>query len=262
MSAPPAPSLFAATGIVYRFQMMRFVRGKKLRLAVGALVVVIAGILATRFLAKDADPADIVARGFDLGFAHLLVYLLPFLFASGAIAEEVEGRTFTFLAGRPVGRGAITLGKYLAAVSMSAGLLAVAMLLVHLIALVSTPAALTDHFGETARSIGALALLSACYAAICLAWGAMAVEAAGVVAGLYLAVIEFGGALTPGKIRLVSMNYHAAQLAGFDKGGLFADSVPDVVPWVATLVLTVVTLLFVALAWMVVASSEFRFARA
>ena len=73
---------------------------------------------------------------------------------------------------------------------------------------------------------------------------------------------EFGGGFLPYLLRLASMNYLASQLAGFDKGGLFTDTVPDVTAWVASLVIVVLTLIFLGLAWLVVETSEFRFARA
>lgn len=262
MSAPPVPSLAASIGTVFRLQVLRTIRGRKLILGGGALVIVTLVILVTRFLAKDADPATVVKSGIDLGFLHLLVYLLPFLFGSGVIAEEVEGRTFVFLAGRPAGRAAIALGKYLAAFALSAGLLVAGILVLHLIALAGTPGKLGEAFPDTLRAMGAILLLDAAYTAICLTWGALAVEAAGAVSALYLFVIEFGGGLLPGVFRVISLNYETAQLAGFDKGGIMPDSVPDVQPGIAAAVVAVVALLFLFLGVLTVQTSEYRFAKA
>lgn len=265
MSAPPVPSIGHGIGVTMRLQLKRFSRGKKLRLAVVALVLVIAGIVAARYLGENPDTetvATAVQNGLDRGFLRLLVYLLPFLFASGVVAEEVEGRTLGFLTARPVSRWALGAGKYLASITLAVPLLAAGMLIVHLACFATLPGALVDELLRTLRVIGACSLLACCYAAFCMLWGAVAVEAAGIVATLHLAVLEFGMSLVPGPIRLLSMNYIASQLAGLEKSGLFADMTPAVPPLTASIVLTVVTLVFFGLSLLAVATSEFRFSKA
>jgi ABC-type transport system involved in multi-copper enzyme maturation permease subunit len=265
MSAPPVPSAAHTIAAVARLQLLRFARGKKLRLALVALVLVVAGIVTARYLGEHADAAataDAVRSGLRVGFLGLLVYLLPFLFASGVIAEEVEGRTLSFLVARPVSRAALATGKYLAAVALAVPLLVGGMLLVHVGCFVTTPEALGAELPETLRIAGAAALLGCCYAALCMLWGAVAVEAAGIVATLHLAILEFGLSLVPGPIRLLSMNYVASQLAGFERTGMFAEITPDVPPLAAGLTLGAVTLVFYGLGVLAVATSEFRFSKA
>ena len=243
----------------------RFARGKKLRLALVALALVVVGVVTARYLGEHPDAAataDAVRSGLRLGFLGLLVYLLPFLFASGVIAEEVEGRTLSFLVARPVGRWALGTGKYLAAIALAVPLLVAGMLVVHVACFATAPDALVSELPSTLRIAGACALLACCYAAFCMLWGAVAVEAAGIVATLHLAVLEFGISLVPGPIRLLSMNYLASQLAGMEKTGLFADITPDVPPLAAGLTLGAVTLTFFGLGLLAVATSEFRFSRA
>lgn len=265
MSAPPVPSVGHSIAATMRLQLKRFARGKKLRLAVVALVLVVAGIVTARYLGDNPDAettAKAVQNGLDRGFLRLLVYLLPFLFASGVIAEEVEGRTLGYLTARPVSRWVLGAGKYLASILLAVPLLAVGILVVHLACFATLPGPLVDELPHTLRVMGAVSLLACCYAAFCMLWGAIAVEAAGIVATLHLAVLEFGMSLVPGPIRLLSMNYIASQLAGFEKTGLFADITPAVPPLTAGIVLAAVTLVFFGLSLLAVATSEFRFSKA
>ena len=265
MSAPPVPGAGHAIAVTMRLQLKRFSRGKKLRLAIVALVLVVGGIIAARYLGSNPDAetvATAVQNGLDRGFLRLLVYLLPFLFASGVIAEEVEGRTLSFLVARPVSRWALGAGKYLASIALAVPLLALGVLVVHLACFATLPGPLVDEFPKTLRVMGSVSLLACCYAAFCMLWGAIAVEAAGIVATLHLAVLEFGMSLVPGPIRLLSMNYIASQLAGFEKTGIFSDITPAVPPLTAGLVLGAVTLVFFGLSLVAVASSEFRFSKA
>jgi ABC-type transport system involved in multi-copper enzyme maturation permease subunit len=267
MSAPPVPSLGHAVAAVFRMQALRTLRGKKLRLAVVAVGVVVGGAVAARYLSPDPDGerlAAAVENGIDYGFLHLLVYLLPFLFASGAIAEEVEGRTLTYVVARPVSRLALVLGKYLCAVAFAVPLLVGGVLLLHACALLTAPARLVELLPATSRAAGATALLACAYAATCMLWGTLAVEAAGIVSALYLGVVEFGFSLVPGFFRCLSLNYHAQQLAGMDKGGpaLFLEITPDVPPWVAGPVVGGATFLFLLLTWAATRNNEFRFSRA
>jgi ABC-type transport system involved in multi-copper enzyme maturation permease subunit len=196
--------------------------------------------------------------GLGWGFFKLLAFLLPFLFTSGAIAEEVESRTFAYVSSRPVSRAAIAIGKWAAGATLSVALLAGSALVLHLVALATDPAALVEGFPATLKAIGALTLLGLCYSAICLFWGAMVPEAAGIVSGLYLGVVEWILSFAPGSVRYVSMNYLARQIAGQEPGGLFPEIAPVVDAWVAAGVIGGVTVLFVFFAVLVVSLSELR----
>jgi len=262
MSPPPVPGLGAATAAVFRLQVTRLVRGKKLRL--GALVtgLVVLAVLAGRYAQDTMEASAVVEEGISLGFFTMLVYLVPFLLTSGSIAEEVESRTFTYLSTRPIGRLALTLGKYLAGVALGAGLLVAGLLLLHVGAYLTTPTPMIDELPSTLRAIGAVLLLTLLYGAICMFWGAIATEAAGIVSFLYLAVVEFAFGLLPGIFRFISMNYHASQLAGLPKGGIRPDLVPDVEAWGPLAAIVVMTLAFLGFAAMTVSMSEYRFGKA
>lgn len=262
MSAPPTPSLFTGIAAVFRLSWKRTLRGRKLRLGVAATLLVVVAAVTARYMLDAAEPANVVEAGLRLGFFGLLAYLVPFLFASGAIAEEVELRTFPFLAMRPAGRAAIALGKFFSASVASIALLGAGVLLLHVASFVTEPTDMIDELPDTLRSLGALALLATCHSAMCLFWGAVLVEASGLVAGLYLAVVEFGGSWIPGFVRFVSMTYVAGQLAGLPKGGFWVELVPEFDTWIYALIVTLVTLIYVGLSWAVVQVREFGFGKA
>ncbi len=262
MSPPPVPSLGAGIAAVFRLTWKRLVRGKKLRLGAVAVALVVVAVVAARYAQDATEPPEVMQAGIKLGFFTMLVFLVPFLLTSGAIAEEVESRTFAYLSSRPVPRLAIALGKYLAGAGASLALLLGGLLLMHVATFLITPGPMIDELPSTLRAGGALGLLTLLYAAICTFWGAVAAEAAGIVSTLYLAVVEFAFGLLPGIFRFVSMNYFATQLAGLPKAGMWPELVPDVAAWVPIVVIVPETLAFLFLAALVVGTSEYRFGKA
>lgn len=262
MSAPAVPDLGTSTLTMLRLSWTRLVRGRKLRLGIAATLLVVFAAVAARYAAEGSAATDVVEAGVRVGFFGLLVYLLPFLFTSGAIAEEVEGRTFPFLALRPAGRIAIVLGKYLAGAGMSVALLASGIIVLHFASFATEPTPMIDELPATLRAIGAISLLALCYSAICLFWGSVVVEAGGILSALHLATIEFGFSWLPSFLRFGSMNYLASQLAGLPKGGFFPEWVPDIETWICGGVITLVTLVFIGLASLVVRVSELGFGKA
>jgi ABC-type transport system involved in multi-copper enzyme maturation permease subunit len=259
---PPTPSFGASVASVFRLSVTRLVRGKKLRVGSIAVVLVLFAIIAARYAQGSEDPAELVEQGIGLGFFNLLVYLVPFLLTAGAIAEEVESRTFVYVASRPVSRFAMALGKYLAGTALSIALLVGGLLILHVGCYLTTPTPMIDELPETLRAAGVVAMLTFLYAAICMFWGAVATEAAGIVSVLYLAIMEFGFGKLPFFLRFISLNFLGAELAGLPRGGLLPESVPEIEVWIGAVAIPVVTLAFLGFAAMVVSSSEYRFGRA
>ncbi len=262
MTPPKAPSFARAVAATFRLHELRLRRGKKLRLAIASTALVVLAAIASRYLASDPDAGETMQTTLDVGFFGFLVYLLPFLLQAGAIAEEVEGRTFTYVAGRPTGRFALTLGKWLAGTVHAVGALVVGVLVLHLGAHAATPDTLASAFPGTLRAMGALALLATFYGAVCFFWGALLPEAAGILSLIYLALVELGFGKLFGLVRLGSMNYHAEQLAGLPRGGLLPETVPELVPWWSVLAISVQAVCFLLLAALVVSVQEYRFSKA
>ena len=252
-------------------QMRRLVRGRKMRLGAVATALVLLAVLIARYAGEPEDigserrvelATHALSEGLSFGFFHLLAFLLPFLFTAHAISEEVEGRTFAYLAARPVGRVALTVGKWAAGTVMAVALLVVAMLILHVGGYATEPTAMVESFGSTLRATGALALLATCYCALCMFWGALAPEAAGIASALYLGVVEFCFSFLPGYFRCASMSYLAQQAAGLEKSGLMPESAPEVSAAIGLPLIVLVTLLFLGFAAIVVQISEYRFSKA
>ena len=256
------PSLPASIVSVFRLQMTRLVRGKKLRLALVAMLVVIAAIVLARYVGDTIDPTESFNEGVRWGFFGLLVFLVPFLFTSGAIAEEVEARTFTYLAARPVGRLGIAFGKLSAGIVLSVTMVFGALLLLYVSLFATAPGDMMAGFSDFFRTAGALVVLTILYNAVCMFWGALVPEAAGIVSALYLGVIEFLFSLAPGMFRFLSMNYFAQELANIPRGGLMPDMVPEVDTPIIIVVIGMAIVLFVSLSALIVRTSEYRFSKA
>lgn len=262
MSQPPAPSLGAGTAAVWRLQHRRLVRGKKVRLGALAIVLVLIAVIVARYAQDTVDAPAVMSAGIRLGFFTLLVYLIPFLVTSGAIAEEVESRTFAYLSSRPITRLSITLGKYMAGMTAALTLLVGGVLIMHLGVFLTDPSGMIDELPSTLRAAGAIALLALVYGAVCTFWGAVATEAAGIVSALWLVIVEFTFGLLPGIFRFVSMNHHATVLAGQPKGGLLPQSVPEMSVWIAPTAMVGEMIVFLMLAALIVNVSEYRFGKA
>ena len=260
MNAPPG--LVGSTLADARLTAKRVLRGRKLRVAAVAAFVVVLFPAVVALLEDDAVAAEVVEGGIKWGFFRLLVFLLPILFASGVIGEEVEGRTLHFLAMRPVSRGAIALGKLLVAAAASLAVMWAALLLMHLVSFAASPTQMIEQLGDTARAGGAASLLIVTYCGICLFWGALVPEAGGMVSVIWLGFVELFLGLMPGAIRFASMNHFAKELAGIERGGFFAEIVPDVELWICGLVVAAVGLLFSFFGVLWVQLSELRFGKA
>jgi ABC-type transport system involved in multi-copper enzyme maturation permease subunit len=264
MASMSAPGFGGSFATVFRLSLVRLVRGRKLRLGVVATMLVVIASIGARYAVSgtEIEPETLVQQAVSLGFFGLLAFLLPFLFAAGAISEEVEARTLPYLLIRPVSRTALILGKWVAAALCAGGVLVVGVLLLHVGAWATSPGDMVDQLGPTARIAGALVLLAFYYSAVCMFWGALVPEAGAVIAILQLAFVEWILGAMPLVARLLSMNHHASQLAGLPVGGILPDTVPSVELWICALVVVVLTLLFVALSAAVTQLSELGFGKA
>ncbi|MCA9530571.1 MAG: ABC transporter permease, partial [Myxococcales bacterium] len=249
----PSKRLAARPGVctVARLSHRRLWRGQKLRLGAGAAGLVVATAVAGRYAgaaATGVSPSAAFDAGVQWGFFRLLVFVLPLLFVSGAVAEEVSARTLPLLTVRPVSRVAIACGKYLSGYGACALVLVSAMVALHLGLYATAPAALVSALPATLRATGALVLLCAYYAAVCLLWSALTPSAGGLVAGTYFATLELCGSVMPGPLRWISLNHAAQSLTTLPVGGLMPDRVPHAPPAVAVLLLAAFTALALACA--------------
>lgn len=248
---------------VSQLEALRLARSKHIvvtSIAV-ALAAVGAAVVGHGF---EFDPASIYQSIVSAGYFGLLVYLLPFLFAAGAVSEEVEGRTLPFLVTRPVRRWVTLAGKFLVASITATGLLWCSLLAFHIAVFAPGGTEIFSRLPTTLQHAGALSILLWAYCAICMFWGSAVVGASGIACTMYLAIIEFGvGTVMPGPGRLISLNTHARSLGNLPESGLFASETTPALPWWGSaLTITVVGVAFACLAALVFERREYATDRA
>ena len=270
MSAPPSPGFAASTMAVARLAALRVLRGRKLRMALVATLVVVLFPAVVALVKDDADAATVVKGGIDWGFYRLLVFLLPILFTSGTVGEEVEARTLHFLAMRPLPRASIALGKFLVGAGAALAVFWIGLLALHLIGYAASPTLLVEQFGDTARAGGAGSLLLATYCAVCLFWGTLVPEVGGMASIIWLGVVEFFFGLLPGIFRFLSASHWARELGGIERAGWAVIeilgrelvSVPEVDLWIGAAVVGGELVLFLGLALLIMQTAQLRFGKA
>lgn len=268
--APAAPGFGSSTLSMIRLTFLRTLRGRKLRVAAVAAFVVILFPAVVALVKHDGEPVTIVSGGIDWGFFRLLVFLLPLLFASGAVGEEVEARTLHFLAMRPVSRASIALGKYVVGTGAALAILWAGVVLLHGIGYAATPSSMIDQLGATMRAGGAASLLLVTYCAIALFWSTLVPEAGGLLTVVWLGFVEWFGMLLPGVLRFASMSHFARELGGLPRAGwdpveLMGQtvvSVPDVELWICAVVVVSEWLVFLGLALLIMQTAQLRFGKA
>lgn len=245
-----------------RLHAQRLLRGNRVWAAAIAVALVDIAAIGTHFAKPDMETLEIFQDGIRYGYFSLLVFLVPFLITTGMIAEEVEGRTLTYLLVRPIPRAALALGKFLAGSLASIACLAGGLFVLHLGLFALEPALLVEELPATMRILGSLALLALLYGAVCAFWGALVPEGATVVSTVFLGFFEFFFSGLPGTFRYVSMNHWASDLAGLERGGLLPESVPVTELWVTPLPIAGELVVFVLAMVLVISHGEFRFGRA
>jgi len=208
--------------------------------------------------ADDDDEEDPLETGARWAFFSLLVFVFPFLFGVGAIAEEVERRSLPYLLARPLPRRAVALGKLAAAAGATVAFLLLGLAVMLLGLYGADLAALADALPSAARIAGALVVLGVTYAAFCVFWSAALPESAAVVAAAHLGLVELLFGMAPGALRLVSANHLARELAGLERGGLMGAQTPSIPDGVAAGLVLGAGLVAAALAIEIVRWSELR----
>jgi ABC-type transport system involved in multi-copper enzyme maturation permease subunit len=208
---PTTPSAARALRLLAGLSLRRARRGRLLWLsaAVLALPVLAAGLA---LLSGQGG-----ASFFEKLLEALLCYLAPFIMAvnaSATVAEEVQGKTITYLFSRPVPRWTLPVGKYLGNLIVNALLLLSAVAFAYLLSMLGEG---RDFFRELPRlGAGLLAMLLAAvlYASVASAFGAMATSYPFVATILFVLVVEVGFSFIPGWFKVVAMTTHLRVMAG------------------------------------------------
>lgn len=188
---------------------MALVVGSPVLLALVARLVQAAGIAPLRVNGVQVDAAGMFGMMIWVLFIRFIVPVLGVFYGTALIADEVEDRTITYLFTRPIRRGAVLLGKYLAYLACTTLVVLPAVVLVYL--LIVPFGQVGGSFGWLLVDLGLLALGLAAYGALFALVGA--VMRRPLVSGL---VFAFGweqiALLVPGYLRHFTVAYHVQSL--------------------------------------------------
>ncbi|HEU4732265.1 MAG TPA: ABC transporter permease [Kofleriaceae bacterium] len=104
MTAPAGPGALSTVWTLAGVTLRRLVRGKGLW--IGAAIAALPSAFATVAHARGAANADRI-----LSATTLVLAVLPAMFVGSSIAEEIEGKTLTYLWSRPIARWGVLAGK-------------------------------------------------------------------------------------------------------------------------------------------------------
>jgi len=174
--ALPAPPTFAA-GAARVFSLslgemlwsrrtvfLLLVTGAPVFLAVVARIVQGSGLVPLRVNGAAVDGGSIFGMMIWVFFLRFIVPVLGVFYGTSLIADEVEDRTITYLFTRPIRRGAVLVGKYLAYLVCTSLVVLPSVVLVYFLLVPIGQVART--FLAFAADLGLLALGLAAYGAL------------------------------------------------------------------------------------------------
>ena len=99
-------------------------------------------------------------------YLRLAVPLLGMFYGTALIADEVEDKTITYLFTRPVSRGAVLVGKYLAYLGCTGLVMLPSVMLVFFLVVPLLGGSIGDGFPSLVKDLGLLAVGLAVYVAV------------------------------------------------------------------------------------------------
>ena len=125
MTATPADSLFTGARRIFSLSIgemlwsrrtifMALVVGSPVLVALVARIVQSAGIAPLRVNGVQVDAVSMFGAIIWILFLWFIVPVLGVFYGTSLIADEVDDKTITYLFTRPVRRGAVVVGKYMA----------------------------------------------------------------------------------------------------------------------------------------------------
>src|SRR5687768_4425589 len=175
----PAPPTFAA-GAVRVFSLslgemlwsrrtvfLLLVTGAPVFLALVARIVQGSGVVPLRVNGAAVDGGAVFGMMIWVFFLRFIIPVLGVFYGTSLIADEVEDRTLTYLFTRPIRRGAVLVGKYLAYLLCTSLVVLPSVMIVYFLLVPFREIAAT--FGSLLADLGLLALGLAAYGAL-FAW--------------------------------------------------------------------------------------------
>jgi ABC-type transport system involved in multi-copper enzyme maturation permease subunit len=143
---------------------MALVVGGPVLLAIVARIVQTTGIAPLRINGARVDAAAMFGMMIWVLFLRFIVPVLGVFYGTSLIADEVEDKTITYLFTRPIRRGAVLIGKYLAYLVCTTLVVLPAVMIVYF--LIVPLAAVPASFGSLLVDLGLLALGISAYGAL------------------------------------------------------------------------------------------------
>ena len=188
-----------------RAVFMALAAGAPVLLAVVTRVALTSGTGVLSINGGRVDSETMFGTAISVLYLRFIVPALGVFYGTSLIADEVEDKTITYLFTRPIARGAIVLGKYLAYLLC---VLSVILPSVAMVFMVMVPFRdMGVLFGTLARDLGVIALGLAAYGAVFL-WAGVSFKRP-LVGGL---VFVFGweqvALVLPGYLRRLTIAYY------------------------------------------------------
>jgi ABC-type transport system involved in multi-copper enzyme maturation permease subunit len=184
---------------------MALVVGAPVLLALVARLAEASGVASLRVNGVAVSGASIFGTIVWLLFVRFIVPVLGVFYGTALIADEVEDKTITYLFTRPIQRGAVLVGKFLAYLACTVLVVLPSIVIVYflLVPFAEIPAS----FGQLLTDLGILALGLAAYGALFALAGAVLKRP--LVIGL---IFAFGweqiALVTPGYLRRFTLAYY------------------------------------------------------
>jgi ABC-2 type transport system permease protein len=220
MRPQPQPSLVSSSARVFELSLgemlwskrtifMALVVGVPVVLAVIMRLVQASGVAPLRINGVAVSGGGIFGMMMWVLFIRFIVPVLGVFYGTALIADEVEDKTITYLFVRPIHRGAVILGKYLAYLVCTVLVVLPAVVVVYFLLVPLREVAST--FVPLVKDLGILALGLACYGSLFALAGAVLKRP--LVVGL---VFAFGweqlALLMPGYLRQVTLAHYLQAL--------------------------------------------------
>jgi ABC-type transport system involved in multi-copper enzyme maturation permease subunit len=235
---------------------MALVVGAPVLLATVARIVQASGIAPLRVNGTRVDAVSIFGMMIWVLFLRFIVPVLGVFYGTSLVADEVEDKTITYLFTRPLRRGAVLCGKYLAYLVVLPSVMIVYFLLVPF-------ADIARGFRALVTDLGLLAVGIAAYGAVFTMIGAW-MKRPLVVGLLFTFGWEQIAMLMPGYLRRGTIAYYLQALVPHamptDEGltsllqSVFVETPP---PGLSLVILTVITLASLAVAMRVIERREY-----
>ena len=220
MTERKAPSFLTASWRVFELSLgemlwskrtifMALVVGGPVILAIVVRVLQASGIPALRVNGVRVGGVTMFGMMIWVLFVRFIVPVLGVFYGTALVADEVEDKTITYLFTRPIQRGAVLVGKYLAYLVCTACVVLPSVMVVYfmMVPFAEVPAS----FGLLLRDLGILAVGLAVYGAVFALTGAVLKRP--LVVGL---IFAFGweqvALLMPGYLKRFTLAYYVQAL--------------------------------------------------